>query len=337
MRQLLPLTWPLVGLAVLLGACSKESTSSTGTIRAEPLVVYADYNDETYLPGLFAGFTEQTGIRVTVRHADAKVIVTDVIGDTGSPPADVLLAPTVSGIWAAADEGALRPLRSNTIISRVPAALRDPDGAWIAVSYRIAVFLHNTQSVDAAMLDNYESLADEKFRGKLCLSSSALSINRTLIAMLIDDAGIRPAEIMVRGWIANLALPVFETEQDLANAIAAGSCGVGIVSSSWLHGGTGDDRNSPLSTVAPSLAYADIEGIGIARHARQPEVATQFIEWLLSADVQAEHQRNTNTVSANSTVADTSPHTGNLSGRNVGIAAQRDEEATKLAHRAAYR
>ena len=99
-------------LTLLLAACERAPETVPAT-RHEPVVVYASYGDEEYLPALFDSFTASTGIPVTVRHRREEQIVAEVIGNSGSPPADVLLTRAVHGIWQAADEGALRPLQSD--------------------------------------------------------------------------------------------------------------------------------------------------------------------------------------------------------------------------------
>ncbi|MDH3746570.1 MAG: extracellular solute-binding protein [Gammaproteobacteria bacterium] len=309
-------------------ACGNESTApgsaseQSDSFRLEPVVVYATHDDEAYLPSLFADFTRETGIRVTVRHADAKTSVDDVINDRGSPPADVLLSPDVLSIWKAAEEGALRPLTSESLIrtidAQVPAHLRDPDGTWVAVSARAAAIAYDSHVVDASVLAGYESLADESQYGSVCLSSSSLAVNRSLIAMLIDELGVRPAEILVRGWVRNLALPTFESDADLLAAIDAGTCALGIVALPEKYAGVNAGDNKSIRFFVPQPAFTDIEGFGVARHAREPESAQRLIEWFLSS------------------------HAGDfmgdkLSTRNVAVAAWRAEDAIKLAERAGYR
>lgn len=327
MRELAAICICAVAILSLV-ACSEQATPPVAEIRAEPLVVYADYDDENYLPELFTGFTAQTGIRVTVRHAAAATIVNDVIADRGSPLADVLLAPSIHDIWTAADEGALRPLDNSRLPAQIPAALRDPDGLWVATSFRTAVIAYDPKHVDVESLRRYESLAEVEFHGKLCLSSSKIPANRSLIAMLIDNLGVRPAEIVVRGWLTNLALPVFDTEDEVVKAIVAGNCAMGIVSS---------NAAATIAVFEPDPSYANVEGVGIARHARQPDVAMQFIEWLLSAEVQARHQQGAKSIAASPDAWGERRRDGRLSDRNVGIAAWRHEDAVKLAERAGYR
>ncbi len=299
-------------LLLLLAACGRGSSQPevAATIRPEPVVVYAAHDDPTYWPGIFAGFTRETGIRVTVRQRDAATVVNEVIENHGSPPADVLLTPSVHGVWQAADAGALRPLRSDALTARVGEALRDPDGYWVAARARTAVVAHAAEFADAADIAEFTDLGKATYDGKLCLTSSSLPLNRVLIANLIDRYGAREAELAVRHWVRNLALPPFGSEASLHDAIADGTCMLGILSSDAAAG------QPTIDVVTGNGAVVDIDGIGIARHAREPESALMLIEWLIGSGAVA--------LSTPTRV------------RPVARAAWRIDEAIRLAERAGY-
>lgn len=336
----------LAATALLLLACSEqpEPPAEPGEgpapgPPAEPVVVYASYDDANYLPQFFAGFTRETGIRVNVRNREATVNIDDVINDRGSPSADILLAPDVHGIWRAADEGALRPILDDATGALVDGRLRDPDGEWVALSFRTAVVVYDSDSFDASALGGYEDLTDAIYKDKLCITSSDLSVNRSLIAMLIDAHGIRPAEIIVRGWMANLALPPFESESRLLDAIDAGTCAIAIVSSSAAASRYNQSSDATVATHTPEPAYADIEAIALVRHAKQAESAIQLIAWLLAEEQQQAHSESLLTMPANLAAAQAASSTliDALSDRNVSTAGWRDEDARMLAERAHYR
>ena len=179
--------------ALALGACERPAEETPRPApRPEPVVVYASFENEAYLPALFADFTDETGIPVTVRHRPEHQIVGEVIANKGSPPADLLLTRSVHGAWRAADEGALRPLQSEEIDTVVPTWLRDPDGYWTAIGFgSIDVVCSADQQQHCAAVEAYEDLGQPEFEGRLCLSASSLAVNRTLIAGLIERGGGR--------------------------------------------------------------------------------------------------------------------------------------------------
>ncbi len=326
----------LLAAAVVLCGCEPApEVPAEPTSRPEPIVVYASYVDENYLPSLFAEFTRTTGIPVTVRHRPEPQIVSEVIEKRGSPPADVLLTRSVHGIWQAAEEGALLPLQSDSVTQFVPDSLRDPDGYWTAIGFSPIYLVCNADSqVDCDVVAKYENLGEPDFLSRLCLSSSSLAVNRTLIANLIADHGVRPAEIIVRGWIANLALPPYESEQELLQAIEDGTCAVGVVSRLALH----RFRRPTVAAIWPQPGYSDVEAVGIGRHARSPDTARQLVEWLIGTKAQVAHAKGSGLYPANSE-AQEGANRGMVASleRNVGIAGFNEVDAVKLAERASYR
>jgi len=286
-------------MLLLLVACESGPTP-------EPVVVYVDVEDEQQLRNWFADFTDDSGIPVTLKPGDSRANTTLVIANLGSPPADVLLTSNVADIWRAADEGALRPIQSESL-SSIPPSLRDQDGLWAALNVRYAVI--DVAPTVVANASTYAELADPRLRGQLCLSSSSLPVNRSLIAMMIQDIGPKPAERVVRGWILNLAHEPFSTEAQLQQAIQSGDCAYGILSKS----GEIDSRGKS----GEHQFYIDIDGVGVGRHARYPASAQRLIRWMFE-------QKGL-----------TDPAWSN--GKNIGIAGWLDEDAVLLAERAGYR
>lgn len=289
-------------ILMLLGLAACDSAT-----RSQPVVVYVDDDVAADFAAALSRFTGETGIPVATAVGDSDTNTQSLIDNSGSPPADLLFTSSVAGIFRAAEEGALRPIKARSIAT-VPETLRDADGFWAAIRVRQALIGVAPQAAPDAV-DDYVDLAGAGMRGKVCLSSSTLSLNRSLMAMMIEDLGIKPAERLVRGWVQNLATAPFASEPELLNALRDGSCDFGIVSSDAEFGG--------LRHVVPVVAYLDIDGIGIARHTENADVANQLVEWLLmDAAVQL-------------------PDASNAS--NVGVAGWRDGEARALAERVGYR
>jgi iron(III) transport system substrate-binding protein len=325
-----------IGFAALaLAACERPAEEAPSpAVRPEPVVVYASFEDENYLPSLFAGFTRQTGIPVTVRHRPEHQIVGEVIANKGSPPADLLLTRSVHGIWRAADEGALRPLQSQAIARTVPGWLRDPDGYWAAIGFSpIHVSCSGERQEDCDAVEAYEDLGKPEFSGQLCLSASSLAVNRTLVAALIADHGVRPAELIVRGWIANLALPPFDSEVALLQAVEAGTCRLAVVSSLAFH-------NFDRPTVAaswPQPGYFDVVAVGVNRHARSPDAAGRLAEWLGGAGAMAAQFDAIGLRPVDAGVsADGLPFPTSEKMRSANVFGLHEAEAIKLAERARW-
>lgn len=325
-------------LVAVLTLCACEQPAETPAApesRPEPVVVYASYADENYLPSLFSDFTRTTGIPVTVRHRAEQQIVSEVIEKRGTPPADILLTRSVHGVWQAADEGALLPLQSEKIPDVVPDWLRDPDGYWTATGFATIDVVCNASSPDDCdLVATFEDLGKPEFRSRLCLSAASFAVNRTLIARLIADHGVRPAEIIVRGWVANLALPPFGSEQALLQAIEAGTCAVGVVSGLAFH----QYGRPTVAAISPQPGLVDVEAAGIGRHARSPDAARELVEWLIDQEAQAAIYAAGGLRPVNPAVqADPFEFPASEGRRNVGIAGAFEVDAINLAERASWR
>ena len=291
-----------------------------------PVVVYAAYRDTSFLPGLLEEFTAQSGILVTVRTGRSDVLVRDVIENKINPPADLLLTGDVAGVWLAAEEGALRPLQSAVVTSRIAPWLRDADGFWTALSYRTAEIVYDPSAVDIEELGGMQALAEPRFKGELCLAKLENSISRAVIAQWIDALGVRDAELLVRGWVSNLAVPALASEADVLDAIAAGRCSVGLVSSD-AYARAAVMQDFSFGNISGPGLYADVEAIGITRHARNPDGGRALIEWLLS---DAAGQPLLDDVLAHDATTELQDP------ENVSVVAVNREDVAKLAARARY-
>jgi len=311
----------LVAAVLVLVACSPDRPE-TGPA-SEPVVVYAAFDDRTFLTALFDAYTKETGTIVVVRSGEPRTIVDDVIRNDISPPADLLLTPSVKGVYLAAEKGALRPIPPAILEQHIPPTLSDPDRLWAALTYRSVLVVYDPGAFTMDKIAGIESLAEPKFRARLCLTSSSNSANLNEIARLIDTLGQHDAELVVRGWVANLARPPFEADSQLLDAIEDGICAIGVVSSQTAGAVAAD-----LATIEPVAAWADIEGMGIARHAHNPDGAVRLVEWLLSERIQKRHAAS---VSSHPAVGD---YQGD---KNVDMVAWLNDEAVKLADRARYR
>lgn len=285
----------VVCCCLLLSACHQAPPS--------PVTVYVPTEYEAQANA----WLPESGLAVTVIAGDSTVNTDLVVAKQDSPRADVLLTSGVVDVWYAADHGALRPIAGDAFRD-VPDTFKDPDGMWAATEYRY-ITIATAPGPDIMSIIDLRKLAAPELKAQVCLSSSVRADNRALVAMLIGEFGNRPAERIVRGWVRNLAVPPFASEEDLIDALRSGDCGYGIISSAADASG--------IHRIELATAYYNIQGVGVARHAQYPEAAQQLVNWMLTQRQLEE------------------PLTS--SKRNVGQAGWYEQEARLLAERAGYR
>lgn len=325
-------------MLLLVAGCTADEPP--GQEPQDPVVVYASYADKSYLPGQFSRFTDETGIVVIVRHAGREEIVDDLIADEIMPPADVILTDSVRGITRAADEGALRPIPAGVVPDNIPQSLMDSDGFWVALAYRVPVIVHHSRIGDLPAPATFDDLAHERYHGRLCLASSSQLVNRTVIATLINDRGVRATELLVRGWVANFATTPPEREAEMIRAIEDRRCAVGVASSTAYLTGATRNADIEIQAHAPSGAGIDVEAVAIGRHARNPDGAAKLMAWMLEDDFQRQHSVDTLQSPASATVPDRAAELvhfdrSSIDGGSANVA-WADEDAVRLAERARF-
>lgn len=260
---------------------------------AQPVVVYSARNEQLIKP-LFDLYTQETGVPVQFITGSEGPLLARLRAEGKSTPADVLLTVDAGNLWQAANEGLLRPINSASLQASVPAHLRDPGNAWFGLSVRARTIVYNTARVKPSELSTYEDLAQPKWRARLCLRTSKKVYNQSLVAMLIAEHGEPQTEAIVKGWVANLAAPVFADDTKAIEAVAAGQCDVTLVNTYYFGRLKEKSPQRPVAIFWPNQnvaskqagVHVNISGAGVTTHAKNPAGGQKLIEWLASAKAQ---------------------------------------------------
>jgi iron(III) transport system substrate-binding protein len=311
-------------LVTVLTACESKQEQT----RYDPVVVWVSYEDESYLPEFFADFTSETGVPVTIKYATADLHIYNLIENIGSQPADVFMTRNIAHLWRAAEEGALRPIQAGNL-ENVPDALKDGDGLWTAINYQQSVIVHRLETKDG-LPQSFSDLGKASFEGRLCVSTSRLSVNKEMVAIMIAELGVTPAERLVRRWMSNLATAPFESEKELLNAVIAGDCEFGILSG-WGATCLFSDTGQEVKIIRGQPAFTQIEGVGVGRHSRYPQSAHVLVDWILSEEVNQTHARSSNAYPIRD-----QEHLSETA-QPAAAAGWRGEDAKLLVERAGYR
>ncbi|WP_189460828.1 Fe(3+) ABC transporter substrate-binding protein [Jeongeupia chitinilytica] len=315
-----------------------------GLAYAESVTVYSARNEQLIKP-LFDAFTKDTGIEVKVLTDKEGPLMERLKAEGTNSPADMLITVDAGNLWQAGKQGLLKPIESKTLNENVPAHLRDPKGEWYGLSIRARTIFYNPATVKPADLSTYEDLADPKWQGKLCLRTSKKVYNQSLVAMMIAQYGEPKTEKIVRGWVANLAAPVFADDTKMLEAIAAGQCQVGVANSYYYGRIVAKDPKFPVKLFWANQnaggVHVNVSGAGVTRYAKNEKGAIKLIEWLsgdkaqnLYADKDMEFPVNPK-VKPDDLVAGWGPFKPSII--NMSKAGELQGKATQLMDRAGYK
>jgi len=227
----------------------------------------------------------------------------------------------------------------------VPESLQDPDNHWFGLTIRARTLVYSTERVDPATLSSYEALADPAWQGRLCLRTSKKVYNQSLVATMIERLGAEKTEEIVKGWVSNLATDVFANDTSLMEAIVAGQCDVGIVNTYYFGRLKAQQPEAPIALFwanqDSSGVHVNISGVGMAKHAKHPEAAKAFMEWLVTEPAQRFLADGNKEFPVNPAIAPSAEVAAwgefRADDLNVAVAGRRQAEAVMLMDRAGYR
>lgn len=266
----------------------------TGCDGQEALVIYTDRHYETD-DAIYDAFTLETGIEVEILSASADELIQRIQSEGVNTPADLLFLTDVGRLERAVDENILAPV-DESILSAVPDRYRHPEHYYTGVTKRARVFVYHPDRVDPLELSTYEALTDPSMRGRIVLRSSQNVYNQSLFASLIELNGEEAFDAWLSGLKDNLARRPAGNDRDQAKAVFAGEADIAIMNTYYM--GKMAFSDDPYEReVAAALdvffpnqdttgTHVNITGLGLVRHADNPEAAEALMAYLLSENVQ---------------------------------------------------
>ena len=291
--------WLVITAAAALAACGSPENGSAGADdgsgEAAVLNLYSSRHYQTD-EAFYEAFTEQTGIRIQRVEAKGDELIERLNSEGAQSPADVFVTVDAGRLWRAEQAGLFAPVASETLDEKIPAHLRHPDGLWYGFSTRARMIFYDKTRIDPAGLNDYESLADPRWKGEVCIRSSGNIYNLSLLASIIAHSGVESAEDWAAGVVANMARPPQGGDTDQIKAVAAGECGIAVANSYYFARllASTDPADTAvvekLGWIFPNQdnrgTHVNVSGAGMVRGAPHPEAARKFLEYLATEEAQ---------------------------------------------------
>lgn len=254
------------------------------------LLVYSARKSQL-IDHVFKAYEEKTGIKVNYVTDKAAPLLQKIQAQGLNCPADLLLTVDAGNLWAAKEAGILSNVSSRVLESSIPPAYRDADGAWFGLSVRARTIVYNSDKVNPSELSSYEDLASPKWKGKLVLRTSKKVYNQSMVAMMLNRHGHDKTLEVVKGWVNNLAAPVYMKDSLALKSIAAGQGSVTLVNTYYYGRLMEEQPDLPLKVFWPNQGstgvHVNLSGAGVIKSSKKKDQAVAFLEWLSSAEAQA--------------------------------------------------
>ncbi len=275
-----------IAFGLLLGSLNAAVVSPPE--EGDTLVVYVYDSFASWGPAKFIeqAFEERTGVDVQfVATGASREVLARLLTerDAGGTPADVFMGE-LNDVPKAKQFGLFEPLTLEDVpnLQFVPEELRiDPDNTLIPYEHGFITLVYDTQALSAEALPRtFPDLLDARFQEKLIVQDPRTSsVGHALLFWTIYNYG----EDFTRYWeklLPNI-LSIFPGWSAAYKAFQNGEAPLVV---SFSTDACFDERYQPF--FLEGQGYRTIFGAGVVKGTDNPRLAREFIDFLLSVEVQ---------------------------------------------------
>jgi iron(III) transport system substrate-binding protein len=273
-----------------------ETTVDEQDAITQAVVVYSGRNEDLVGP-LFAQFTEETGIPVSVRYGDTAELAAQIIEEGNASPADLYFGQDAGALGALDSAGLCAPL-PEAIAETVPASYRSQDGTWTGVTGRARVIAYDSSRVSADEVPtSVFELTDPKWKGEVAIAPTNGSFQAFVTAMRVS-AGDDVTREWLQGLVDNDA-QLYEKNGLIRDAVDAGQVKLGLINHYYWYqkaSEVGEDAmNVQLAYTEPGDpgTLVNVAGACVITPSQNQQGAGELLSWMLSNDIQQWFVENT--------------------------------------------
>ncbi len=258
--------------------------------------VYSGRKEKLIKP-LLDRFTAETGIITNLVTANADKLLTRLKSEGRNTPADLFITSDAGRLYRAKQADVLATVDSEILKATVPEYLRDPAGKWVGLSQRARIIFYAKDRVNPQQLSTYEDLANDKWKGKICIRSSGNIYNQSLVASIIAADGVEAAQQWTDKLVKNMARPPRGGDRDQIKAAAAGLCDIAIANTYYYGSMLASTKDSAQLKAAQSMgvfwpnqqgrgSHVNISGAAVTKYAKNRQNAVKLLEYLVNPESQ---------------------------------------------------
>lgn len=256
----------------------------------EEVNVYS-YRQAFLVKPLFDKFTEQTGIKVNVVFAK-KGMAERLAREGEYSPADILLTTDISRLIELHERNLLQVNNSSVLTDAIPSQYRSADNTWFALTTRVRNIYSSKRLGNLKI--NYEDLADEKYKGRVCTRSGKHAYTVALVASMIAEHGEAKTLAWLEKFKTNLARKPQGNDRSQVQAIHQNLCDISLGNSYYFGKMLANEKQKAWADAVninfPNQenrgAHINISGMGLAKYSPNTKNAKALMSFLVSKSAQ---------------------------------------------------
>ena len=278
---------PLAIIAIVAALFGLSKWRGAGVDDADSLVVYCAH-DAVFSEQIIKRFEQETGIRVRVRFDEeankSLGLVNQIIAERDNPRCDVFWNNQLLNTLQLQEAGVLEPYKGSGF-ERIPDRYKDPDGAWTGFAGRLRVFIVNTDLMPCS-----EDEIATRLAGRLenvAIAKPLFGTTRSHYSVLWEQLGTEETKAWHRG-LHQRGIREVQGNSTVRNLVMDGVIDFGFTDTDDYFGAV--DKGKPVSALPIRLSDGSTicipNTVAIIKGTKRRQLAEQFVDWLLSADVE---------------------------------------------------
>ncbi|MGO4383878.1 iron ABC transporter substrate-binding protein [Specibacter sp. RAF43] len=264
------------------GTAATPNSSSAPGAATDSITVY-NAQHESLTQAWVDAFTQETGIKVTLRNGDDSELSNQIIQEGKNSPADVFLTENSPAMTQVENAGLFAPVNAK-ILGQVPDAYRPSTDKWTGIAARSTVFAYNTKKLTEAQLPkSIMDLADPSWKDRWAASPSGADFQAIVSAVLALKG--EPATL---SWLTAMKenFKAYKGNSTAMKAVNAGEVDGAVIYHYYWFGDqakTGENSKNVALHYFKNQdpgAFVSVSGGGVLASSKHQESAQKFLEFV---------------------------------------------------------
>ncbi|RWB68286.1 MAG: iron ABC transporter substrate-binding protein [Mesorhizobium sp.] len=272
-----------IALSTLAGAAMALGLIAGPAMAADQGIVVYNAQHESLAKEWAAGFTKETGIKVTLRNGGDSDFSNQIVAEGAASPADVFLTENSPAMALVEAAGLFAPVDAGTL-AQVPQQYQPSSGKWVGVAARSTVFAYNKDKLKEDQLPkSLLDLADPSWKGRWAASPSGADF-QAIVSALLQLKG----EAATADWLKAMKenFTAYKGNSTVMKAVNAGEIDGGVIYHYYWFGDqakTGENSKNVglhyFKNQDPG-AFVSVSGGGVLASSKHQKEAQAFLKWV---------------------------------------------------------
>ncbi|MGM3161050.1 iron ABC transporter substrate-binding protein [Dickeya undicola] len=268
--------------ATLLASSLMMGFSFGAQAEDEGIVIY-NAQHENLVKSWVEGFTQDTGIKVTLRNGGDSELGNQLVQEGNASSADVFLTENSPSMVLVDNANLFAPLDADTL-AQVGPQYRPSHGRWIGIAARSTVFVYNPEKLTEAQLPkSLMDLAKPEWKGRWAASPSGADFQAIVSAML-ELKGEKATLEWLKAMKTNFT--AYKGNSTVMKAVNAGQIDSGVIYHYYpfVDGAKTGENSKNIRLYyfkhQDPGAFVSISGGGVLASSKHKQQAQAFIKWI---------------------------------------------------------